>query len=73
MVYVKEENIVKISDIEKLPIAGSSCPLNGETKRDEISDLIVDIQKKYPDIKEKVVSSLSNVRREGIWENLRGE
>ena len=73
MVYVKEESIIKISDIEKLPVAGSSCPLNGETKRDEVSDLIMEIQKKYPDIKEKVVSSLSNVRKEGIWENLKGE
>jgi len=42
------------------------CPNDGESKRQEIKDLIYDLRKDYPDLKEKVFGGLCRAKLSGF-------
>lgn len=67
LIYIKEEIIRKVVDIEKLPVISSNCPMDGCTSRQDIKELIVRLAGEYPDIKEKIITSLSNIDTKNIW------
>ncbi|SHJ77010.1 tRNA lysidine(34) synthetase [Paramaledivibacter caminithermalis] len=71
LVYVKEENIKKVVEILKLPVITSRCPKDGCTSRQEMKLLISTLEKNYPDIKEKIITSLSNIDMKNIWRQRR--
>jgi tRNA(Ile)-lysidine synthase TilS/MesJ len=65
MIYVREEDIIKSVDYLKLPIMESKCPVNKKTTREEMKVLVKELSEKYPDLREKVVSSFKNIDR--LW------
>lgn len=65
MVYVREEDIIKSVEYLKLPIMESKCPVNKKTTREEMKVLVKELSEKYPDLREKVVSSFKNIDR--LW------
>ncbi|MCT4584895.1 MAG: tRNA 2-thiocytidine biosynthesis protein TtcA [Peptostreptococcaceae bacterium] len=67
LIYVDEERVIKVKDIERIPIVESKCPLNKKTKREDMNNLIKEIQKKNTDVKDKIISSLKNIYEDGIW------
>lgn len=67
LVYVQEKNIIKTVDILKLPVIKSTCPRDGCTSRQEAKELIDSLEKKYPDIREKIITSLSNIDKKNLW------
>ncbi len=67
LVYVQEKNIVKATDILKLPIIKSNCPKDGCTSRQEAKELVSSLEKEYPDIREKIITSLSNIDMKNVW------
>ena len=58
--FIKEENIF---------VAGSSCPADKHTTREDIKVLLNDIYHKFPKAKESFLSMISNYEQEDLWGN----
>ncbi|WP_432401939.1 ATP-binding protein [Wukongibacter sp. M2B1] len=71
LVYVKEKNIMKITEILQLPVIESNCPKDGCTSRQESKNLVNFLENEYPDVREKVVTALSNIDMKNIWKQRR--
>ncbi|MCT4563596.1 MAG: tRNA 2-thiocytidine biosynthesis protein TtcA [Maledivibacter sp.] len=71
LIYVKEEVIIKVVEILELPIIKSKCPIDGCTSRQEMKGLIDGLQNDYPDIKQKIITSLSNIDLKNMWKQRR--
>ena len=56
-----EKSIENLAVREKLPIVENTCPADKQTKRQEIKDLIADLQKQYPDLKTKIFGSMQRL------------
>lgn len=67
LVYVEESIIKDIVNREGLPVIPASCPRDKCTTRQEMKDLVESLQKSYPDIRHKLLSSLRNVDVENLW------
>lgn len=71
LIYIKEEVIIKVVEILKLPVIKSKCPMDGCTSRQEMKELVFELQNNYPDIKEKIITSLTNIDLKNIWKQRR--
>lgn len=67
MVYVKEENIKKLVSMEELPVIETLCPAAGKTKRQDMKELLNYIEKLYPDVNSKLITSFQNLDTDNMW------
>ena len=58
MLYVPEQTVVHLADRLELPVVHNTCPADKNTKRQEVKDLIRDLQNLYPDLKTKVFGAM---------------
>ena len=58
LMYAPEAEIKSTVKRLSLPVFKNPCPAAGETKRQEVKELIADLRKKYPDLKNKVFGGL---------------
>lgn len=68
MVYASEKHIIHLVKKLGLPVVASPCPANGETKREEMTDILDYICKKIPNARELLLSALQNTEQYGLWE-----
>lgn len=68
MIYLPEQHIIGLAKKLELPIVTSPCPANGNTKRDEIHQSIVALQRQYPQLKEKVFSAIEKDQNYQLWD-----
>lgn len=69
LIYLPECYVVKNIDKQNLPVVESPCPANGETKRDEIRDLVSLMCSKFPDFKDKVFTAIYGDHNYNLWDN----
>lgn len=67
LLYVKERQITNAARRLALPIVENPCPANGETRRQEIKELIADLEGRYPDLKQKIFGAMQRYPLFG-WE-----
>ncbi len=67
LIYVQERDIEHIAMALGIPVIKNRCPADGCTKRNEMKELVDDIEKKYPGARRKILSSLENVNKESFW------
>ena len=65
MLYVGEGTVRKIAEKYSLPVVENTCPMDSESKRHEIKQLIADLSKSYPDLKSKVFGAMQRLPLEG--------
>lgn len=58
LLYCGENKIRSLVERENIPIVHNPCPANGETKRQEVKDLLVTLKDQYPDLKAKIFGSM---------------
>lgn len=58
MLYIHEKTVDNFAIREGLPIVENRCPVDKTTKREEIKQLIFDLSKTYPDLKERVFGAM---------------
>ena len=58
LLYVSEAMIREAVPRLQLPVVHNPCPANGSTRRQEVKDLIHQLEGRYPDIKQKLFGSL---------------
>ena len=58
LLYCREDDIRRTVERLRLPVVHIPCPANGSTRRQEVKDLIHQLEGRYPDIKQKLFGSL---------------
>ena len=66
LIFAPESEIKSTAERLELPVFKNPCPNDGESKRQEIKDLIYDLRKDYPDLKEKVFGGLCRAKLSGF-------
>ena len=58
MLYIHEQSIDNFVGRQKLPVVENRCPVDKETKRTEIKNLIYRMSAEYPDMKDKIFGAM---------------
>jgi len=61
MLYVGEKAVESFSRRQELPVVENRCPADKSTKRQEVKDLLVVLQKQYPDLKTKIFGAMQRL------------
>jgi len=65
LIYVYENDIINFASRHNIPIVENPCPANGRTKRQDMKELLVDLKKYNPKIKEYIVGALKRANISG--------
>lgn len=58
MLYIHEKTVDNFAARQNLPVLQNRCPVDKHTKREEVKDLIFDLVKTYPDLKERIFGAM---------------
>ena len=58
LLYVKEQQVRNAAAKLDLPVVQNPCPANGETRRQEIKELLESLSARYPDLKQKLFGAM---------------
>lgn len=58
MLYIHEQTIDNFVTRRNLPVLENRCPVDKQTKREEIKKLIYDLSARYPDLKDRVFGAM---------------
>ena len=61
LLYVSESMVRDAAKRLNLPVVHNPCPADGNTKRQEVKDLIAELEERYPKLKEYVFSSMQRL------------
>lgn len=67
MLYVHESMVRGMSKKLSLPVVHNPCPADGNTKRQEIKDLLREMNQRYPGYRERIFSSMQRLPLPG-WQ-----
>ena len=67
MIYLEEKQIIRLVKREELPVIFNPCPVDKKTKREEIKNLVTNLAKNYPDIREKFIMGMEQGTAEDFW------
>lgn len=65
MIFVEERLVRSAAKKESLPVVKSRCPVDGNTKRQEIKDLLWSLEKDYDRLRIKIVGALQRAGIDG--------
>ena len=68
LIYASEKQVIHQVKVLSLPVVPSPCPANGETRRQEMKELLDSLCKKYPNARELMLSALRNREQYGLWD-----
>jgi len=68
MIYVPEKHVKHMVRELDLPLVKNPCPADGNSKREEIKQLIRTLSKDYPQLKDYMLSALRNTDQYGLWD-----
>ena len=58
LLYCHEDEIRRAVDKLQLPIIHNPCPADGSSRRQEVKELLVQLEGKYPDLKKKLFGAI---------------
>lgn len=61
MLYIHEKTVDHFALRQNLPIIENRCPVDKATKREEIKQLVFDLSKTYPDLKERIFGAMQRL------------
>lgn len=61
LLYVHESMVRGMISKQNLPVVHNPCPANGNTKRQEIKELLAEMNKRYPGYREKLFSAMQRL------------
>jgi len=65
MIYVQERDVRNFCRTNEIPIIGNPCPANGNTQRQEMKELMKEMEHRYPGLRKRVFGAL---QRSGLDE-----
>ncbi len=67
LVYVPEDDIKRLARSMDFPVIKNPCPADGYTRRQEMKEIIKQIEKSTPLAKDRVITALKNMSGEKAW------
>ena len=61
MVYLPEKHVIHVAKELSLPVLHNPCPADGNTKRQEVKELIKSLDKQYPGLKSRVFGAMQGL------------
>ncbi len=61
MLYIHEKTVDNFAVRMALPVVENRCPVDRHTKREEIKQLVYDLSKTYPDLKERIFGAMQRL------------
>lgn len=61
MLYIKEETISGVLERNGFPRVRNICPVNGKTKRQEIKELLVELNRRYPGYSKRIFGGMQRL------------
>ncbi len=58
MIFARESECARVVRRENLPIVKSKCPADGTTERQEVKDFLNSLEKKYGDVRSKILGAM---------------
>ena len=58
LLYCREDEIRRTAERLQLPVVHNPCPADGSSRRQEVKELIGQLEKTYPDLKQKLFGSI---------------
>ena len=65
LLYVKETKISRIAEELSLPVVENLCPADGNTRRQELKELIAVLEKRYPSLRQRIFGAMQRLPLEG--------
>lgn len=72
LMYMNEADVIGFIHKYEVPVVKSPCPADGYTKRQYVSDLLSQLNRENPGVKERMFSAIQNGTMEG-WQNYLGK
>lgn len=60
IMFVDEADVIGFKNKYNLPVVKSACPVDGYTKRQYAKDFLVDLNRQYPGIKQRMFTAILN-------------
>lgn len=67
MLYLEEKEIIRFVKREELPVIFNPCPVDKQTKREEIKQFVDTIAESYPDVREKFIMGMEQGTMADFW------
>ncbi|HAA90143.1 MAG: tRNA 2-thiocytidine biosynthesis protein TtcA [Thermoanaerobacterales bacterium 50_218] len=67
LIYVREKTIENFSRTFELPVVENPCPANRRTRREEMKELVSFLEKKFPGVKNRILTALKNFDPDNLW------
>ena len=61
MLYIHEKTVDNFASKMELPVVKNGCPVDKETKRTEIKELIYNLSAQYPEMKERIFGAMQRL------------
>ena len=61
MLYIHEKTVDSFAKRYELPVLENRCPVDKNTKREEIKQLVYDLSATYPDLKERIFGAMQRL------------
>ena len=61
MLYLHEKTVDNFVRKMELPVLENRCPVDKSTKREEVKQLVFDLSKQYPDLKERIFGAMQRL------------
>ena len=61
MLYIHERTVDNFATRMELPVVENRCPVDKNTKREEIKQLVFDLSRTYPDLKERIFGAMQRL------------
>ena len=58
MIFARESDCARVARKENLPVSKSRCPSDGNTEREETKQFLSSLEKKYGNVREKILSAM---------------
>ena len=65
MIYAREKDVTRAANKLQLPVIKSPCPMDHESEREQVKNLLKDLEKTYPALHEKIVGAMEKAGTDG--------
>ena len=72
LMYMKESDVIGFVNKFQMPVVKSPCPADGYTKREYVKNLLKQLNKENPGVKERMFTAIQGGKLEG-WGNYYGK
>ena len=61
MLYIHEKTVDSFAKRYELPVVENRCPVDKQTKREEVKELVYNLSATYPDLKERIFGAMQRL------------